>query len=104
MKNRKTVYKAAAETFGVTLQTTVAIEELSELQKELCKYLRGKAREEAIIEEMADVRIVMEQIQYLLNIPEGAILEVMDAKIDRLADRVWRKQREMAMCGEDFPW
>ena len=36
----------AIDTFGRSLQTIVAIEELSELQKELCKVLRDNWNEE----------------------------------------------------------
>ena len=43
-------------------QIVVAIEELSELQKELCKHLRDKTNMQNIIEEIADVVIMVEQL------------------------------------------
>lgn len=36
------VLQTAMDTYGSTLQIVVTMEEMSELQKELCKYLRGK--------------------------------------------------------------
>lgn len=35
------LYERAREVYGEETQIIVALEELSELQKELCKYLRG---------------------------------------------------------------
>ena len=39
--NEKEVYLAALSYFGIESQTTMVFEEMAELQKELCKALRG---------------------------------------------------------------
>ena len=49
-------------------QFIVSIEELSELQKELCKLLRNKGKKENIIEEVAYVTIMLEQNKFFFNI------------------------------------
>lgn len=67
MSNRN-IFKEAIETFGPVTQLVVAIEELSELQKELCKYLRGKGDVSKIAEEVADVEIMMTQCKYIFDI------------------------------------
>lgn len=64
----RNVYKEAIETFGPVTQLVVAIEELSELQKELCKYLRGKGDVSKIAEELADVEIMTMQCKYIFDI------------------------------------
>jgi len=46
------------------------IEELSELQKELCKYLRGNENRNKIIEEVADVEIALNDIKAKFDIKE----------------------------------
>ena len=46
--------KAIVNSYGKENQITVAVEELSELIKELCKELRGMGNPEHIAEEMAD--------------------------------------------------
>jgi hypothetical protein len=56
------LYERAREVYGEETQIIVALEELSELQKELCKYLRGNNSSEGIAEEMADVIIMLEQL------------------------------------------
>lgn len=65
--NKKEVYKKLIEKFGAKNQIIVAIEELSELQKELCKYLRDKTNIRNISEEMADVEIMLEQLKLIFE-------------------------------------
>ena len=60
--DEKKVICDALRTFGVESQAVVAIEEMSELQKELCKMLRGKADIDHIAEEIADVEIMLAQM------------------------------------------
>lgn len=64
-------------------QLVVALEELSELQKELCKHLRKKGKRESIIEELADVYIMAEQIGLYFNVTDDEIQKVVDYKIKR---------------------
>lgn len=61
------VCSRAIEAFGTKAQCIVAIEELSELQKEVCKALRGTADYDHIAEEIADALIVIEQLILLYN-------------------------------------
>jgi len=49
------------------------IEELAELQKELCKYLRGKLRREKLIEEIFDVEIAIKDIKDFFNINDSEL-------------------------------
>ena len=63
--------------WGNTMQITVAIEELAELQKALCKYLRALTTDgdskkldgtvAAIKEEIADVSIMLNQLQLIFG-------------------------------------
>jgi len=77
----------AVETYGVEAQLVVAIEELSELQKELCKYLRGYPCADHITEEMADVKIVLAELEYIFD--NGTEIEgEMKIKLRRLAERL----------------
>lgn len=58
--NTSALYRLALDTFGPDAQTLMMFEEMSELQKELCKHARGKDNREAIAEEIADVQIMLE--------------------------------------------
>lgn len=61
------VLSQALEQYGEAPQITMMFEEMSELQKELCKHLRGQGNENHIAEEIADVEIVLEQMKLLFN-------------------------------------
>ena len=84
-------YTNAMLAFGEQNQLIVAVEELSECQKEICKILRGCDGLRNLAEEVADVTIMLEQIQLMFNIND-CVCNFMDEKIKRLEDRVkWSK-------------
>lgn len=63
LKNHKnSIYKKALQKWG-DLQLIIAIEEFAELQKELTKYLRYGDNQTLILEEIADVEIMIEQLK-----------------------------------------
>lgn len=64
------LYRKAIATFGEEKQCIVAIEELSELQKELTKFLRKKLDQGHLEEEIADVKIVVEQLIMIFRCKE----------------------------------
>ena len=69
-------------------QVVVAIEELSEFAKELCKYLRGKPDAGHILEEYVDVIIMMEQMKILFNLQDEDIERFKNYKLARLEQRM----------------
>lgn len=81
------IYRAALDKWGALMQTVVAIEELSELQKELCKSVRGADNADHIAEEIADVEIVLEQMTMLFRV-QGAVADWRKSKLERLARRL----------------
>lgn len=83
----KEILTAALNRWGSAMQTVIAIEEMAELQKELCKYIRGKGNVEAIAEELADVYIMLKQMEMLHGI-EGRVLDWRIAKLARLETRL----------------
>ena len=81
------IFRSAIDTYGAVMQITVAFEEMSELQKELCKHLRGIGSQENIAEEIADVEIMMEQMKMIFNC-ETAVIQVREKKVNRLKERI----------------
>ena len=75
----------AIETYGYDKQTIVAIEELSELTKELTKALRGELNREHLAEELADVDLMYTQIMFMYGVEYKDIDAHKKKKIDRLA-------------------
>jgi len=55
--DEREVYKQALDKWGAEAQICMVFEEMAELQKELCKALRGKENRIEIAEELADVAI-----------------------------------------------
>lgn len=86
--DRQEVYRQARDVFGAQAQLVVALEELSEAQKEICKFLRGKGDLDHLTEEIADAQIMLEQVQMLCGIDPWAVQEQMDSKIRRLRGRI----------------
>ena len=88
---KKDVYNNAKATWGIDGQVTKAIEELAELQKELCKFLLDDGIMENIVEEIADVKIMVEQLELILECKDK-VKEFKKAKIQRLSDRLDAEQ------------
>ncbi len=87
-KENKSIEKMAIEKYGKELQTVVAIEELSELIKELTKNIRGKNNHDAIVEEIADVYIMLDQVMMMNDISLNEVVEKMNEKLNRLKERM----------------
>lgn len=85
--NGDEICRAALEAFGAEVQMVMAIEEMSELTKELCKHRRGRDNVEAIAEEIADVEIMLQQMVMLYGCAESVETFRRD-KLERLAERI----------------
>lgn len=86
-EERAKVYDEAITTFGANMQLVVALEEMSEVQKEICKILRGNGSVLHLAEEIADATIMLEQIRQIFGINEE-VCQAMDRKVIRLRQRV----------------
>jgi len=86
-------FKLYNKKYGSRAQIIKAVEELSELQTVLCRYLNldsGEVRPEIanqIIDEIADVEIMTEQLKMIFKI-EKNVLICKDVKIDRMINRI----------------
>ena len=85
------VLEKAIEVYGKDLQKQVAIEEMAELTKEICKDFRGKGNREHIIEEIADVCIMLDQLMIIYDIETNEMLDEIDIKTARLEERILRE-------------
>ena len=87
MENEGKVLSQAIQRYGMVAQVNMMFEEMSELQKELCKHLRGKDTLPEIAEEIADVEIMLAQMKSIF----GCTAEVeawRQKKVERLAGRL----------------
>ena len=83
----RTTFEHALEHYGADVQTTVLVEEMAELQKEICKYWRGRPNYDHIAEEMADLSIMLDQMKLLFQ-NGGAVQGWRLEKVRRLAGRI----------------
>lgn len=80
-------YSVAVETYDRTSRLMLAVEEMSELSKELSKNYRGEDNISAISEEMADVEIMLEQLKIIFR-NRSEVDTVKAEKLCRLSDNL----------------
>ena len=88
--NKNILYQAAINQWGKPLQYGLLSEEVGELLVAVNKYRRGKVPKGAVIEEIADVRIMLEQIAYLLDIKNSSINKKTTEKLDKMKEMLNR--------------
>lgn len=88
----------AIDTYGCEAQLKMAIEEMSELTKAICKLWRADTEEEFerlledVTEETADVTIMVLQVASMAGGEE--VDRIMDEKLERLEARLDAKEEE----------
>lgn len=82
-KDRENIYIKAIKYFRRNKQLHMAIEEMAELTNALMKYERGRARDEEITEEIADVFIMLEQLTLMYSSKED-VDNIINQKLLRL--------------------
>ena len=88
-EERKKIYRAAIEAWGVDAQQWMVVEELSELQEALSRLRRGRISPEDVADEIADATIMLEQLQLMLGI-EKLTQQCVERKLQRLQRRLER--------------
>lgn len=97
-EERDKAFARCLRTYGERPQVDMAIEEMSELTKALLKMRRAgkdgiQAAREAIIDELADVRIMTRQMEILYQC-EDEVERRIDFKVQRQLSRLDRKEAE----------
>lgn len=85
-REERSTFERAIDTYGIRNQEDVAIEEMSELTKAIIKNRRYNTEETKanIVEEMADVLIMLFQLVKVYGVPS----QVYEAKMNRLKQRL----------------
>ena len=91
-EEQRLIEKEAVETYGMDAQMRMLQEECGELIVAVGHYLRGRNGSLAnLCEELADVRIMLEQMEIALDNP--AIVEWYNYKLGRLKKRLEEHKR-----------
>ena len=80
------IYKKAIVQYGVESQRKMAIEEMAELTNALMKFDRGRNTIDDIVEEIADVSIMMKQLAIIYGLKK--VKSQIDYKTARLENRL----------------
>lgn len=94
MTDKKAEYSRAIKLWGKHAQLLQCIEEMSELTKEILKNInRNKNNIAEIVEETADVEIMLEQLKICYDI-EKQVEEYKAGKVEKIVKRLddWEKQ------------
>lgn len=91
-KSRYELYERLLIENGRIVQMLKAIEEASEFQQALAKMIGDNGKMDSVIEETADLMIMLEQIIYGFDIFKE-VEDMKEAKIDRQWRRLDGKQR-----------
>ncbi|MCL2665109.1 MAG: hypothetical protein FWE82_05805 [Defluviitaleaceae bacterium] len=82
--------REALERWGLASQVGQAVEECAELIVALQKYINREPRHEAaenILDEIADVEIMLAQIRFALGISDDTLRERMSQKLNRVKSK-----------------
>lgn len=82
------ILEKAIETYGVEAQIRMAFEEMAELTQAICKSLRGADNLNNVVEEIADVEIMLEQIKMIYDIEQWEIDMKKKEKLLRLSEKL----------------
>lgn len=92
-EERKAILTRAVRTYGEAAQEDMAIEEMAELTKALCKARRMKSGTDAwisavanVIEEVADVQIMLDQLRIMLGTGTEEQEEVKLIRLRKMLD------------------
>ena len=97
-EERRALLDRAITTYGAPAQMDMAVEEMAELTKALCKIKRAQAGCEVtaaignVVEEMADVQIMLDQLRLIFA---RSTDEVEEDKLRRLLARInsWKESK-----------
>lgn len=81
-----TVLVKAIDHYGQDAQILKAVEECNELATSLMHYRSGKVEKEAVVQEIADVLVVANQLRLIFGPKETEL--AIEAKVERLASRM----------------
>ena len=86
--NKEELYKELLNKYE-NLQMVVAIEEMSELTKEITKSLRGKVDTSHLLEKYVDVVIMLEHVKIYFGLNDEKIEKVKNEKLKRTQERMF---------------
>ena len=82
------IYTQCINLWGIYPQMLMVVEELGELIVAVSKYDRKQATSDDIAGEIADVRIMCDQLMHVVGVSEYQVKQKEIAKLERLKERI----------------
>ena len=95
----RNLYQKALSKWGVSSQLLMLFEEMGELMQAISKFDRffdtqwRDVHRENLIDEIADVKIMLEQLQVMSKISDQEVNLIRETKLNRLKDILERRER-----------
>ena len=86
-KKKENIMREAICKYGIVQQQAVAMEELGELCQQIAKMIRGEGSLINLVEEIADVYIVLDELKLIFSLDEKEIDDEINFKLARLNER-----------------
>lgn len=90
---KRIIYEKAIRYYGEEHQLAKATEEIGELLTEIGRYMAGERNWSDILGELADVKIMLEQVQLILGFSYEDVEDKVTYKMGRLEGRMEREDR-----------
>lgn len=81
------IYQEAIAKFGVDHQILKAVEELNELATALMHYREGKATDQQVMNEIADVQILFEQLELIFEMESAPFVHEKLKKLEIIINK-----------------
>ena len=91
MNTRTQQYTDALECWGAEFQKSMFHEEIGEVLTAMLHEKRGRCGKEAVLEELADLQIMLNQMVVLYG-TDDEFKSIINTKLTRLIDRIERSQ------------
>lgn len=88
IEDREAIYCRAIAHYGAERQSIKVIEEIGELLEEIARYEGGAANQWELMDEIADVTIMLEQMRLIAEIGSVELEDRIAYKLGRLVGRM----------------
>lgn len=90
MRTKEEIFERSISTTSVERQVMHLSEEISEMMIEISHLVRGRtSTKEKLVEEIADVQIMIDEMKYLFGVTEKDIEEITPVKMAKFEKRVF---------------
>ena len=92
-EHEKEICIAAMQTWGPKVQKLIIFEEIAEFMKTFAKCVRTKGNYEELINEIADMEVILQQLKFMYD-AESDVEKIVSSKLQKLEEKLWSENNE----------